>query len=235
VSLEINSDNDYVVRDTAANLGSVTAGSYLGWYFKNDSSVNDLVMTLTKSSGSSYFRTRSATTMQARAVSNSNVSAEFAANNGEWHQLAITVTSAGVFTFFHAPAAGPLAEVYSFSSGNGNTIAQISAGQNGGYYTSARGCYRYCRYFAGRVLTLGELEAEFAMTPDVVNPSADPANLFLSWALGTGTDTTDLTGNGNAPTISGAVTSAEEPTIGGGGASVFIPTQYRRTNSLLRM
>lgn len=218
MSLEINGDNDYVIRNGAANLGNATSGTYLGGYFKNDATNNDIAMVFAKSGTSSNFRTVSATEMKMRVGSND--SSPFAANSGAWHKLAITISAAGVFNCYAGPMSGALALVYTDSSTNTNEISSVGIGQDGGSYTSARGCHRYYRYWAGRVLTLGELEAEFAMTPSGGTPAASATNLYFSWPLPDGTDTTDLTGNGRVPTISGAVTSAEEPTIGGGASPV---------------
>lgn len=213
MSLEINSDNDYFVRTGSANLGSVTSGSCAGWYYKNDSTNQDLALVFSKSGTASSMRTASATEMRYRVGTND--SSTFAANNGTWMKLAMTVTAGGDFIGYAAPAGSPLVQVFEFDSTNVNEITTISGGQNGGTFTSARGSYRYFRYWAGRVLTLEELEAEFAMTPSSGTPAASVTNLYLSWPLPDGTTTTDWGSNSAPPTISGAATSLEEPTIGG--------------------
>lgn len=214
MSLEINSDNDYFARNGASNLGSVTSGTLVGWYYKNDATNNDLAVVFSKSGTSSSFRTVSATEMKVRCGSND--SSNFTANSSTWMKLAVTVTSDGTFTFYAAPAGSSLAQVYTENSTNTNQVAAITGGQDGGSYTSARGAYRYFRYWAGRVLTFEEIEAEFAMTPSSGSPAASVTSLYLSWPLPDGTTTTDWGSNSAPPTISGAATSAEEPTIGGG-------------------
>lgn len=223
MSLEINSDNDHFVRTGAANLGSVTSGTFLGLYYKNDATNNDLAMVLSKSGASSHFRTVSATEMKVRVINSGNESSPFTANSATWMMLAATVTGSGVFTFYAGPMGGTLAQVYTHNSTVTTEVTTISGGQNGGSFTSARGAYRYFRYWAGRVLTLEEIEDEFAMVPDLGTPAANLTDLYLSWPLPDGTDTTDLTGNGRTPTLSGTATSAEEPTIGGGTDATVTP------------
>lgn len=218
MSLELNSDNDYVARNGAANLGNTTEGTFLGWYYKNDSTNGDIITYMGKSGSTAHFRTISATQIRGRLGVGGGADANL--SNGEWAGLAITVTSAGVFSLYMF-VGGVLTLVHSEASSNTNEITGIELGQSGGSYTSARGARRYQRFWT-RVLTTEEMTAEFQMTPDAETPAASETELFLSWPLPDGTDTTDLSGNGNVPTISGAVTSAEEPTIGGGGASPAI-------------
>lgn len=210
MSLELNTDNSYIVRTGAANLGNVASGTYLGWYFKNDSTNGDDVFSLGISGNGGVFRTISATQM--RALLSVGGGATFTANNSEWIGLAVTVSS-GAFTLYTYQA-GTLTQRHAESVSSAN-VSGLYCGQNGGYYTSARGCHRYQRYWT-RVLSAAEIEAEFEMTPSSGTPAASATNLYLSWPLANSTDTTDWTANSRAPTISGAATSAEEPTIGGG-------------------
>lgn len=63
MSLELNSDNDYVVLNGAANLGAATSGSAVGLYFKNDASSSDIAFYFAKSGSAAMFRTVSATEM----------------------------------------------------------------------------------------------------------------------------------------------------------------------------
>lgn len=218
MSLEFNTDNSYIRRTGAANLGSAASGTYLGWYFKNDSTNGDDVFRFGKSGKDALFRTISATQM--RALYNIGGGATFTANNGEWIGLAITVSAAGVFTLYTYQA-GVVTQQYSEDSADSTNVVGLYVGQDTGSYTSARGCHRYHRYWSGRVLNSSEIQAEFEMTPSGGTPAADTMNLYLSWPLATGTDTTDWTGNSRVPTISGAVTSAEEPTIGGGASTAL--------------
>lgn len=213
MSLELNTDNSYIRRTGEANLGSVASGTYLGWYFKNDSTNGDDVFSLGISGNGGVFRTISATQM--RALLSVGGGATFTANNSEWIGIAVTVSS-GTFTLYTYQA-GTLTQQYTESVSSAN-VSGLYCGQDGGFYTSARGCHRYQRYWAGRVLNSTEIEAEFEMTPSSGTPAASATNLYLSWPLADGTDTTDWTGNSRAPTISGAATSSEEPTIGGGTA-----------------
>lgn len=213
MSLELNSDNDYAARTGEANLGTVDSASVVCWYYRNDATANDIVLTMSKSGTTGAFRTVSATHMRARAGGSGNT-IDFAANSGEWIGLAITMSTTGLYTYYTYQA-GALTQQYQFNTTDLDNIVSLTIGQDGGTFNSARGSYRYLRYWADRVLDATELEAEFEMTPSSGTPAANLTNLYLSWALPDGTDTTDLTGNSRVPTISGAVTSAEEPTIGG--------------------
>lgn len=230
MSLYLNSDNDYVTRTGAANLGNTDEFTFAVWYGRNETATGTEVV----ASGipGIGFGLLLPTTTQIRGYVSGASNGDAAFANLSWGGLAIRRSYSASSWTTSLFQSGILTNVYSFSSGDTGNCSFVALGQTGGYYTTARGYYRYARFWTVRKSD-AELEGEFNMTPSAGTPAASLTGLYFSWPLANGTDTTDWSGNSRAPTISGAGTSSEEPPLGG--SSVFIPTQYRRINSLLRM
>ena len=213
MSLRLDGVGDYAQRIGAANLGNTVDGTALLWYRKEDSTADREILTLARSGQAGIWQIASSTQVKAHIATTYN------GTSGNW-----------LFYFYQS---GTLTLVATQYGGSSNPTATLRVGNNDGWGDSALGSNRYLRFW-NRTLSAAEIQAEFEMTPSGGTPAASTTNLFDSWLLPDGTDGIGVFAS-TALTISGAVTSTEEPTIGGGGASVFIPTQYRRTNSLLRM
>lgn len=220
MSLHLNSNNDYCVRTGAANLGSTTVGTLLGWCRKQSSVSSTELFSLGLSGDSVRIRVASETQIRCGKGSESGSDAFVDCANDTWHRFALQVNGTAISIYMVVGGTATL--VYSGTLTNPLQVAGLELGQDSGTFTTPNSAWRYVRYWT-RALSTGEIEAEFAMTPDSETPAASVTDLYLSWPLATGTDTTDLTGNSRVPTISGAATSAEEPTIdeGGGGG---VPT-----------
>ena len=233
MSLRFDGVGDYARYQSAAGLGNTTSGTLLGWYRKEDSTNDRDILALTRSGGSVVARIASATQIKGGYSGNTAGFGTYNVSNNTYVGIALTITDST--TQFYVYSGGSLTLVATDSSFYTPTnLANVYFGDQPSWSDAALGCWRYGRFWS-RILSSAEIEAEFGMTPSSGTPAASTTNLRGSWPMANSTDTTDWSGVGNTLTISGAVTSTEEPTIGGGGASVFIPTQYRRTNALLRM
>lgn len=234
MSLRFDGVSDYARLTGAAALGNSTSGTLLGWYRKEDSTADRDILVLSRS-GSSGRIAISATAGNIKGLYSGDAGSavNYAVATNTWVGLAITLTDSAlnIYAFSGGTLTLIMSDTTFYAPSN---LSNAFFGDTGSWSEAAFGCYCYGRYWS-RVLSPAELTAEFGMTPSSGTPAASTTGLRGSWPMANATDTTDWSGVGNTLTISGAVTSTEEPTIGGGGASVFIPTQYRRTNALLRM
>ncbi len=82
MSLRFASAGGYAQRTGAANLGSVTAYTVLGWYFKEDSTADHDIITAAKGGQSKIWRINSST--QIKAGLNSEAFTNTTCNNSEW-------------------------------------------------------------------------------------------------------------------------------------------------------
>lgn len=232
MSLRFDGVGDYARYQGAAGLGNTTSGTLLGWYRKEDSTNDRDILALTRSGASAVIRIASSTQIKGGYGGNVTGFGTYNVSNNTWVGLAITFTDSNLGVY--AYSGGSLTLVATDSSFYAPTnLANVYFGDQPSWSDAALGCWRYGRYWS-RILSAAEIEDEFGMTPSSGTPAASTTNLRGSWPMANSTDTTDWSGVGNTLTISGAVTSSDEPSIGGG-AAVFIPTQYQRTNSLLRM
>lgn len=215
MSLRLDGVTDYAERTTAANLGSTVNCTALMWYRKEDSTNDREILTMGKSGQGGLWQVASGTQIKAHISSESGVAINMATNS--WAGLAITYNSTSGNWIFYFYQSGTLTTVATQYGGSGSNTSSLRVGNNDAWGDSARGSNRYLRYWT-RELSAAEVQAEFEMTPSSGTPAASATNLYLSWPLADSTDTTDWTGNSRAPTISGAATSSEEPTIGGGTA-----------------
>lgn len=231
MSLRLDGVGDYAQRIGAANLGNTVDGTALLWYRKEDSTADREILNLARSGQAGIWQIASSTQVKAHINSETGVNINMATNS--YAGLATTYNGTSGNWLFYFYQSGTLTLVATQYGGSSNPTATLRIGNNDGWGDSALGSNRYLRFW-NRTLSAAEIQAEFEMTPSGGTPAASTTNLFDSWLLPDGTDGIGVFAS-TALTISGAVTSTEEPTIGGGGASVFIPTQYRRTNALLRM
>lgn len=231
MSLRLDGVGDYAQRIGAANLGNTVDGTALLWYRKEDSTADREILNLARSGQAGIWQIASSTQVKAHINSETGVNINMATNS--YAGLATTYNGTSGNWLFYFYQSGTLTLVATQYGGSSNPTATLRIGNNDGWGDSALGSNRYLRFW-NRTLSAAEIQAEFEMTPSGGTPAASTTNLFDSWLLPDNADGVGVYA-GTTLTISGAVTSTEEPTIGGGGASVFIPTQYRRTNALLRM
>ncbi len=231
MSLRLDGVGDYAQRIGAANLGNTADGTALLWYRKEDSTADREILNLARSGQAGLWQIASSTQVKAHINTEAGVSINMATNS--WAGLAVVHNATDANWYFYFYQSGTLTLVATQGGGSGGNLATLRIGNNDGWGDSALGSNRYLRFW-NRALSAAEIQAEFEMTPSGGTPAASTTGLFDSWLLPDDTSGTGVHA-GTALTISGAVTSTEEPMSGGGGASVFIPTQYRRTNSLLRM
>lgn len=233
MSLRFDGVGDYARYQGAAGLGNTVSGTLLGWFRKEDSTNDRDILTLSRPSHSAVLRIASATQIKGGYSGNTAGFGTYNVSNNTYVGLCVQMTDSDVTVYCYS--GGTLTQIATDSLGySGASLANVYFGDQPSWSEAALGCWRYGRFWS-RILSAAEIEAEFGMTPSSGTPAASTTGLRGSWPMANATDTTDWSGVGNTLTISGAVTSTEEPTIGGGGASVFIPTQYRRTNALLRM
>lgn len=215
----------------AAALGNTTSGTILDWWRKEDSTVDRDILQLSRSGGGAVIRVGAAG--QIKGGFNQNVAGfgTFNVSTNAYVGLALTISDSVVQ--FYAYDGSSLTLVATDNSFYAPTnLNNCYFGNTGTWGAAAVGCHRYGRYWS-RVLSSAEILAEFQMIPSPGTPAASTTNLRGSWLFPDATTNTDVSGVGNTITISNGSTSADEPPIGG--AQVFIPTQYRRTNALLRM
>lgn len=214
MSIEFTGNNDYLIRTGEANLGSAANGSALLWFNRNDSAAGADIFAIGKSGNGGLFRTQSSTTIRAAVNTNISSGTDYSLGNGTWVGLAVTMGSDNYYRMY-VYEGGSITALHAEDTYGSANVSEIRIGQNGGYYTTCRGYYRYLRFF-NRTLSQAEIEAEFQMTPSGGTPAASSTNLFDSWLLG---GTSDLTGVYGSTTLSlgGGSTSANEPSIGGGG------------------
>ena len=233
MSLRLDGIADYARLQGAAALGNTTIGTLLGWFRKEDSTNDRDILALTRSGHSAVIRIASATQIKGGYASNVAGFGTYNVSNNTYVGLCAQITDSNVWIYAYSGGVLTLvvADLGNFYSGS--SLTNCYFGDQGAWGDAALGCWRYGRYWS-RILSSAEIQAEFEMTPSSGTPAASTTNLRGSWPMANSTDTTDWSGIGNTLTISGAVTSSDEPSIGGS-AAVFIPTQYQRTNSLLRM
>ena len=231
MSLRFAGTSGYARLSGAAALGNSTSGTLLGWYRKEDSTTDRDIFGLTRSGGGAVVRIGATGQIKGGYTSNASAFGTYSVTTNTYVGLALTLTDSAVQIYAYDGSAVTLVVTDStfYSASN---LSTIYVGDQGSWSDAAIGCYRYLRYWS-RILSSADILAEFQMAPDSGTPAASTTNLRGSWLLPDASTTTDLSGVGNTITISNGSTSADEPPIGG--AQVFIPTQYRRTNSLLRM
>ena len=232
MSLRFAGTSGYARLSGAAALGNSTSGTLLGWYRKEDSTADRDIFGLTRSGGGAVVRIGATGQIKGGYTHNTSGFGTYNVSTNTYVGLALTLTDSAVQIYAYDGSAVTLVVTDStfFAATN---LTTIYVGDQGPWGDGAIGCYRYLRYWP-RILSSAQILDEFEMVPDSGTPAADTTNLRGSWLLPDATTATDLSGVGNTLTISGGSTSSDEPSIGGG-ASVFIPTQYRRVNPLLRM
>lgn len=232
MSLRFDGVGDYARYQGAAGLGNTTSGTLLGLYRKEDSTADRDIIALTRSGGGAVCRIASSTQIRVGYTAEWASSVLVNLANNTWMGLALTLTDsqARVYTYSGGVLTLQITDSSFFSATN---LANCYFGDQGSWSDAALGCWRYGRFWS-RILTSTELEDEFAMTPASGTPAASTTNLRGSWPMANSTDTTDWSGVGNTLTISGAVTSSDEPSIGGGGGSV-LPLPQRPPNMFMRM
>ena len=214
MSLRFDGVGDYARYQGAAGLGNTTSGTLLGWFRKEDSTNDRDILALSRPSHSVVLRIASATQIKGGYSSNLAGFGTYNVSNNTWVGLAVTFTDSnlGVYAYGGGVLTQVMTESWGYSSSN---LANIYFGDQPSWSEAALGCWRYGRFWS-RILSAAEIEAEFGMTPSSGTPAASTTGLRGSWPMANATDTTDWSGIGNTLTISGAATSAEEPTIGSG-------------------
>jgi hypothetical protein len=230
MSLRFATVAGYANLNGAAALGNSTNGTLLQLYRKEDSTNGRDVIGLTRSGGGALIQIVSATQIRGGHSSNLGGMTTYNVANGVYVGLALTLSDSLAQCFVYDGALTLFASDNTFYTPS--NLTNVWFGDQGPWGDGAVGCRRYGRVWS-RVLSSAEILAEFEMVPSLATPAASLTGLRGSWLLPDATTGTDISGVGNNLTISGGSTSADEPPIGG--AQVFIPTQYRRTNSLLRM
>lgn len=216
MSFRITGTSGTANRTGAANLGSTNNGTLIFWFRKEDSTTDRDIGYLTRSGGGSVMRIGATGQIKGGFTGDVAGFGTFAVTTNDWVGIALT-RSAGV-TNVYVYSGGTLTLVRTDSSSySESNLSTLALGKAGAWSDGASGCYRYARYWTA-VLDATDIQAEFEMTPSSGTPAARATNLYFSWPLATGTDTTDWSGNSRVPTLSGGSTSAEEPTIGGGTA-----------------
>ena len=230
MSFRIDGVGDYAQRTGAANLGNSQLGTLVVWYRKEDSTVDREIITLSRSGSAGRFAIQSSTQIKGGVNSETPTNQNMATNS--WAGLAISVNSdsGNINCYFYQ--SGTLTTVWSSSAGAGGNLATLRLGNNDAWGDSASGSFRYARFWTA-ILDATEIQAEFEMTPSGGTPAARMTNLFDSWLLPTGTDGTGV--NGNSLTLSGGVTSSEEPPLGGSGPVFTVPFMVPRQRTLLRL
>lgn len=227
MSCYLDSANDYAEITTAANLGSAYVVSAFFWYSLDDSTASNEIGRLALSSFSTWAIIKSATSIG--FYSNGADRATWTGlTSGAWYGIALVNDGTGsgnnIMRLFGTDgieiAVSTGSNLYANTAfGKANAFTM---GNNTAYAPTAVGRYRYSRQWKVG-LTAGEFAAEAALgATSAGTPAAKTANLVHSWGLPDATDTTDwATTPPGTLTISGASTSANEPSFGGGGASAI--------------
>ena len=231
MSLRLNSTTAYAQLTGAAAMGNSAVGTLLAWVRPEVATSGRELMMMSRPGRAVGFRVSDASNLTGFVSGGS--SATYASATNVWIPLITQYDATSSDYVTKVYAGGSITTVYTYNIYNDTNLATIRFGNNDAYGDTAQCSIRYARYWS-RLLSNAELIDECEMTPSSGTPAASTTNLRGSWGLPDATTGTDWSGNGNTLTISGGATSSEEPTIGGG-AAVFIPTQYQRTNSLLRM
>lgn len=235
MSLEFNAVGDYGRLTPASAVGNTYAASMVVVFRHQDSTASRIIASLSRANATGALMVVNSTTLQFHCASAQRATWTVALNS--WYTVAISndAGSGNVIMRLFGMDGNEIAVASGSNTYNGGSYAYIGSsvlGRSSQWEDSAFVCFRYWRVWT-RTLTQAQFADEAAMTPVSGTPAASTTNLRGSWPLPDGTTTTDWSGNGVAITLNGGSTSSDEPTIGG--AAVFIPTQYQRTNSLLRM
>jgi hypothetical protein len=228
-----NQQNDYFgVGSAEAALGSSPNFTVLFWYRRETNDVDvEPVSISTISTPATLRQTATAIYLRYYGVDSSTVSQSL----NTWYCLSVSrSTAAGdkISAYQYANSTGARTDILTATdtgmSGVNNTGLML--GDPAGYWSAARGSYRYLRYWS-RALSLSELAAEVAFTPSGTGAgaAASTTGLRASWPLPDATATTDWSGTSFTPTIVGAATSTEEPTIPAGSSSIA-PLAYYSYN-----
>ena len=228
MSLRLDGVGDYAQRTGAANLGNTADGTALLWYRKEDSTADREILNLARSGQAGLWQIASSTQVKAHINTEGAVNVNMATNS--WAGLAVVHNATDANWYFYFYQSGTLTLVATQGGGSGGNLATLRIGNNDGWGDSALGSNRYLRFW-NRALSAAEIEAEFEMTPSGGTPAASTTNLFDSWLLPDGTDGTGVFAS-TALTISGAATSSEEPTIGGGAPPAIVSVRQSPARSL---
>lgn len=237
MSLEFDAVADYARLTPASAVGNTYSASMADWFRLQETTAGRIIASLTRANGTGALQVVNSTTL--RSWTGGAERATWTVAQNTWYMVAISndAGTGNVIMRLFDTSGSEIAVASGSNTWSGGNYAYIGSsvlGRSSVWEDTARCCHRYWRVWT-RVLSQAQFADEAAMTPASGSPAASTTNLRGSWPLPDGTTTTDWSGNSVAISISGGSTSADEPTIGGGGASAFIPTQYRRTNSLLRM
>lgn len=204
----------------AAALGNTTSGTILGWWRKEDSTVDRDILQLSRSGGGAVIRVGAAG--QIKGGFNQNVAGfgTFNVSTNAYVGLALTISDSVVQ--FYAYDGSSLTLVATDTSFYAPTnLNNCYFGNTGAWGAAAVGCHRYGRYWS-RVLSSAEILAEFQMIPSPGTPAASTTNLRGSWLFPDATTNTDVSGVGNNLTIANGSTSSDEPTIGGSASPAIV-------------
>lgn len=218
MSLRFAGTNGYASLSGAAALGNSANGTLLGWYRKEDSTVDRDIIYLSKPSHAAVVRIASSTQIRGGYSGNAGGFGTYNVSNNTYVGLAVTMSDSTVQVYAYNGSAVTLVATDSSFYAPAN-LGTIYFGDTGAWGDAAIGCHRYGRYWS-RVLSSAEILAEFEMTPSGGTPAASTTNLRGSWLMPDASTATDVSGVGNNLTIANGSTSSEEPTIGGSASPV---------------
>lgn len=220
MSLEFNAVGDYATRTGTANLGNAYNGSMCVWYRTGDTTAGREICAIIRGGGNVYARIASSTSLDFFADASARATFTIAQNT--WYLICLVSSDPGLTMRVFNEAGSELSPATGANTYNASYFAQVSrvrCGNDDAYGDSTLGQYRYLRYWNGVDLSQSEFASEAAMTPSAGTPAARTSGLYMSWPLPDATTTTDWGSAGTrTPTINSGGTSAQEPSIGGGGS-----------------
>lgn len=220
MSLRFDGVGDYARYQGAAGLGNTVSGTLLGWYRKEDSTNDRDILAITRSGHAIVLRIASSTQIKGGYTNNLPGFGTYSLANNTYAGLCIQMSDSNVWVYGYS--GGVLTQIMTEAWGYSSSyLANVYFGDQPSWSDAALGCWRYGRFWS-RILSAAEIEAEFGMTPSSGTPAASTTGLRGSWPMANATDTTDWSGVGNTLTISGAVTSSDEPTIGGSASPAIV-------------